>query len=255
MEKFFYKEAYEVSEDMPSWQIHERWCKRLGIKESVCREVNRIIDSFNHDNVKKLLKWRWVRESFESRDSIGELNSVIENSTIKEFRRDIYQVTSKLAEITNRFGEEGIKATFNHIALDRIAELIKQGFKKEEIREKLIKDDLMKYIPDYDQVFSDISKEVYPSESKIQRRKEFEESTKSGISGKFYIDGKSLPAPSGLVHIKGKIKRGEKIYVEWGAEAWEAQRGKICKFISNEDDLKKLIAEIKDYKRKITSQA
>ena len=43
-----------------------------------------------------------------------------------------------MANITNRFGEEGINATFNHIALDRIAELIELGFGKEEIKESLL---------------------------------------------------------------------------------------------------------------------
>ncbi len=30
---------------MPSWKIHEKWCKALGIKEEICKEVNKIINS------------------------------------------------------------------------------------------------------------------------------------------------------------------------------------------------------------------
>jgi len=42
---------------MPSWKIHEKWCKALGIKEEICKEVNRIIDSPPHDIVDRMLKW------------------------------------------------------------------------------------------------------------------------------------------------------------------------------------------------------
>ncbi len=221
--------------DMPSWKIHEKWCQALRVRKEVCKGVNKIIDSPPHDIVDNLLKWKWARDLFES----GKLRQPL-------FGGYYGIVTSELAEITNRFGEEGIKATFNHIALDRIAELIELGLKKEKIREKLIENDLMKYIPDYDQVFKDISKEVEPSKQKIERRKEFEELTRSGVYGVFYINSRPLPPVAGLNLIKSKIKKGERVYVKWGIDTYDALKGRIKKFISNEEELKKLINEIKN---------
>jgi len=222
---------------MPGWKIHEKWCRALGIKEEICKEVNRIIDSPPHDIVDKILKWGWARDSFES----GILNTPFGIVEGDEYQK----VTSELAEITNKFGEEGIKATFSHIALDRIAELIELGYNKEEIEEKLIANDLMKYIPDYDKAFREISEEVKPSEQKIKRRKEFEDLARSGIHGMFYIDGRFLPGVAGLNYLKGKIKKGNSVYVKWGIDAYDARRGRIGRFISNERELKELINEIK----------
>lgn len=105
-------------------------CQVLGIKE-ICREINRIIDSPLHNIVDKLLKWGWARELFEP----GKLNTSFGVVERDEHRK----ITSELAKITNRFGEEGIKATFSYIALDRIAELIELGFDKEKIRKNLLK--------------------------------------------------------------------------------------------------------------------
>jgi len=127
---------------MPSWKLHEKWCKALGICKEICREVNRIIDSPPHDVVDNLLRWNWARMAFES----GKLREPIHIVSGDDYEK----VTRELAEITNRFGVEGIKATFSHIALNRVAELIELGFDKEEIKRKLIENDLMKYIPNYD---------------------------------------------------------------------------------------------------------
>ncbi len=187
--------------DIPSWKIHEKWCEALGIRKEVCLKVNRIIDSPPHDSVDRLLKWGWARELFES----GELNMPI--GAIG--RDDYYKVTSKLAEITNKFGQEGVKATLSHVALNRIAELVELGFDKEGIRKKLIEADLMKYIPEYDQAFADVFHEVKPSESKIKRRKKFEELARSEVYGVFYTRGRLFPAVPGLVYVKSKIKKEE----------------------------------------------
>ncbi len=222
---------------MPSWKIHEKWCKALGIKEEICKEVNRIIDFPPHDIVDKILKWDWARDLFES----GKLNTSFGIVGGDEYQK----VASKLAKITNKFGEEGIKATFSHIALDRIAELIELGYNKGEIEKRLIANDLMKYIPDYDKVFREISEEVKPSEQKIKRKKEFEELARSEIYGMFYIDGRLLPAVAGLNYLKSKVKKGNIVYVKWGIDAYDARKGRIGKFISNEKELKELINEIK----------
>jgi len=224
---------------MPSWKLHEKWCKALGISEEICREINRIIDSPPHDVVDNLLRWNWARMAFES----GKLREPIHIVPGDDYEK----VTRELAEITNRFGVEGIKATFSHIALDRVAELIELGFDKEEIKRKLIENDLMKYIPDYDQVFADVSNEVKPSEQKIKWRKEFEGLAKSGVYGMFYIDGKYLPAAAGLIQIKSKIKKGKSVYVKWGIDADEARKGRIKKNVSNEKDLEELIRVIRGF--------
>jgi len=224
---------------MPSWKIHKKWCKALKVKEEICEKINRIIDDpSSHDIVDRVLKWGWARDAFES----GILSTPFCIVKGDEYEK----VTSKLAEITNKFGEEGIKATFSHIALDRIAELIELGYSKEEIRERLIENGLIEYIPDYDEVFRDVSREVKPSEQKIKRRKEFEELARSGRYGVFYVDGKILLGPAGLNYIKSRIRKGEEVYVKWGTNVERARRGRIRRFISNEEELWELIREIKD---------
>ena len=94
---------------MPSWRLHEKWCQSLGISKEVCREVNKIIDDpSHHDIVNKILKWGWARDAFESGKILTARGFMIPNPYGK--------VVSVLAEIVDKFGKEGIKATFNHIA-------------------------------------------------------------------------------------------------------------------------------------------
>ncbi len=193
---------------MASWKIHIKHCKKLGIKEEICRKVTRIIDSPPHDIEDMVLRKLWLRDAFES-------GNLFENPIAKLFiGKD--PLINELAEILRKFGRDGIIATFNHIALDRIAELIEQGFNKEEIRAKLLELDLMKYIADFDEAFSDISKEVKPSKKKISQREEFTEIVRYGVRGIFMIDDKFLPAPSALLKIKSKLKRGEIVRVRYG---------------------------------------
>ena len=170
-------------------------------------------------------------------------------SELKSYFKDYFkedpsygELISTLAEITVKFGEEGIKATFSHIALDRIAELRKRGFGKEKIKKKLIGDGLIRYIPDYDCVFEDIAKEV--DEKMIEWRKVVERSR--GVYGFFYIDDEklltSLPA---LLHIYSRVKKGETVYVKWGYNVSGALRGKITRFIRSERDLEDFLLLIK----------
>jgi len=223
---------------MPSWRLHEKWCQSLGISKEVCREVNKIIDDpSHHDIVNKILRWGWARDAFESGKIIAARGFMIPNPYGK--------VVSVLDKIVVKFGKEGIKATFNHIALDRIAELRKRGFGKEEIKKKLVDNNLIQYITDYDCVFEDIAKEVKPEEKKIKQRTEFEEIVKKGVRGVFYIDGRPLPGPAGLWHIYSRVKKGETVYVKWGYYTEDARRGKIKKFVHNERDLEDLISLIK----------
>jgi len=193
---------------MASWKIHIRHCKRLGIKEEICKEVTRIIDSPPHDIEDRLLRERWLRDAFKS-------GNLFENPIVKLFmRKDL--LINELAEILRKFGKDGIIATFNHIALDRIAELIEQGFNKEEIRVKLLELELIKYISDFDKAYNDISKEVKPSEKKIGQKEEFTKIVKCGVKGVFMIDGRLLPAPSALLKIQSKLKKGEIVRVRYG---------------------------------------
>ena len=94
-------------------------------------------------------------------------------------------------------------------------------------------------------MFEDIAKEVKPEEKKIKQRAKFEEIVKKGVRGVFYIDGKLLPGPAGLLHIYSRVKKGETVYVKWGYYTEDARRGKIKKFVHNERDLEDLISLIK----------
>jgi len=197
------------------------------------------VDRPPHDIVDQLLKKGWARQAFES-GILTEGICVIPGD-------DIGKLTTELAEITNRFGREGIRATFNHIALDYIAELIELGYNKEEIQERLINNALMSYISDYEQAFADISRESKPSSAKVQRRKEFEELAKSGVHGVFIVDyghPPLSPAPA-LNRIKSKLKKGETVCVKWGVDAYDAKKGRISRKLCKMEDLAELIAEIK----------
>jgi len=201
---------------MASWKIHIKHCKKLGIKEEICKKVTQIIDSPPHDIEDTVLYKKWLREAFES-------GNLFEDPIVKLFiGRD--PLFNELAEILRKFGKDGIIATFNHIALDRIAELIEQGFNKEEIRAKLLKLDLMKYISDFDEAYNDISKEVKPSKKKISQREEFTEIVKCGVRGVFIIDGEFLPAPSALLKIKSKLKKGEIVRVRYGRNYYSCDK-------------------------------
>jgi len=226
---------------MPSWSIHKKWCKALGIKEEVCQEVNKIIDSSPHDIEDRLLKWEWAREAFES-GKIKESFCVVHGD-------DHEKLTKELAEITNKFGQEGIKATFNHIALDRIAELIQSGFDKEQIRKKLIEYKLMDYVPDYEKVFRDISREVKSAPLRIQKRKEFEKLARSGVYGMFVVDGSLLPPVAALLRMRSKLAKGKSVYVKWDVDAYKARAGRIKRTLYRMDDLWELIREIKQFKK------
>lgn len=226
---------------MTSWAIHEKWCQKLGISKIVCREVNKIIDRPPHDVVDNLLKMKWAREAFEA----GKLTE-----EMFQFKEIYAQLTRDLAEITNKFGEEGIKATYNHIALDYIDELIRLGFKKKEILRKLTENDLTEYIPDYDEVFSDVSKVSKPSKQKIEHREKFEKLVKRGVKGMLIVANQSLPAPAGLVKLEGRIRKGESTNVKWGCNEDSARQGMIHRRISTRAELEDLIEEIKKQQKR-----
>jgi len=202
----------------------EKWFqsleRELGISKEVCMRIKlRELDHLASE-LKSYLKGYFIGDP-----SYGEL-------------------VSTLAEIIVKFGKEGIKATFSHIALDRIAELRKRGFGKEEIKKELTFTGLIQYIPNYDCVFEDIAKEVKPSEKMIEWRGVAERS--SGVHGFFYIDDEklltSLPA---LMHIYSRVKKGETVCVKWGCNVSDAVRGMITRFIRSERDLEDFLSLIK----------
>ncbi|MGQ4876549.1 MAG: hypothetical protein ACP6IY_20990 [Promethearchaeia archaeon] len=225
---------------MPSWKIHEKWCEILGISREVCKEINKIIDLPPHDIVKKLLRWGWAREAFEK-------GMIKETFRIK--KGDEYdKLFSELAEITNKYGGEGIRATFCHIALDKIAELIKMGLKKDDIEQKLNKENLMGYIYDFNAVYNDISKEINPSSNKIQRRIEFNNTVRSGVKGIIRIDfDKPLSAPAALIRLKSLLNKGKKVHVKW-QDTFSNPRNTYYDELSNEKDLNKFTKKIKEFK-------
>ena len=90
-------------------------------------------------------------------------------------------------------------------------------------------------------MFEDIAKEVKPEEKKIKQRAKFEEIVKKGVRGVFYIDGRPLPGPAGLLHIYSRVKKGETVYVKWGYDSYYARRGRI-KFVHSERDLEDLLS-------------
>ncbi|MCW3132390.1 MAG: hypothetical protein N2V73_06710 [Candidatus Methanospirare jalkutatii] len=207
----------------------ERWCRSLGISKEECMRIKlRELDHLANE-----LK-SYFKDYFKEDPSYGEL-------------------VSTLAEITVKFGEEGIKATFSHIALDRIAELRKIGLGKEKIKEKLIGDGLIWYIPDYDCVFEDIAKEVKPNEKIIEWRKEWKKVAERsrGVRGFFYIDGEKFlagspsPVPA-LLHVYSRVKKGETVCVKW-----EYRRGIITRFIRSERDFEDFLSLIKRISKEI----
>lgn len=227
---------------MPSWKIHEKWCKALGVRREVCQKINKIVDLPPHDIEDKMLKEKWLREAFES--GMPKDNPLLTLAKTGSISESYEKLIAELNEITFKFGGEGIRATFCHIALDRIAELIELGFNREKIKERLIENELMSYVPDYDQVFTEISREARPSPTKMQRRKEFEELAKSGVHGVFVVDGVLLPPTPALVKIKSKLKKSEIVYIEWGSNVYEARKGRIRRTLYKLEDLAELIKEV-----------
>lgn len=237
---------------MPSWDLHEKWCQALGISRAVCEEVNRTIDRVPHDIEDEILKQKWLREAFRKgkiRHNQREAKEI--GKTFSKFfaNRIHEELFCELTEITNKFGEEGIKATFCHIALDRVAELIMMGMKKEKIMEGLREKGLINYIVDFDKVFQDISKKVKPIPHLIKRRETFEKLAKlaKGVYGVFSVNRVNLSPLPALLKIESELRKGDSVEVEWGENHYvvSKRRAKIKKVLHSEEDMMNLIEDIK----------
>jgi len=80
---------------MPSWKIHNKWARKMGLDETIMRWVNKLIDfprDGGHD----------------------------------EGRRNIKALVSEGYEVYERYGEEGLKAYVLHHLLDETYETLRR---------------------------------------------------------------------------------------------------------------------------------
>jgi hypothetical protein len=80
---------------MPSWKMHNKWARKMGLNETVLNEVNKLID-FPRDG-----------KHDEGRKSIATL-------------------VSEGYEVYERYGEEGLKAYVLHHLLDEVYEILRR---------------------------------------------------------------------------------------------------------------------------------
>lgn len=131
---------------MPSWRIHDKWSKRLGVREEISKEINELID-FPY---KWLMKKHGKEIEMENKIIIHTSNPCLALISLFKLKHlgikighDIGRKRKWQAELLFKcvyyhYGEEGVKAAILHHALDYIERV---SFEKIEtlsrIREKL----------------------------------------------------------------------------------------------------------------------
>lgn len=148
---------------MPSWVIHDKWAKKMGISERISREINELID-FPH-------RWFSRRKDRSNHESIAEISVKL---FIKDQKHDIgggckfYKRYFVLKFIDEVFGYEGVEAAILHYALDYIADYLRFYLFKidntmliERLKHKFR--DLLKYYQNDIELkpFAKISEEVF----------------------------------------------------------------------------------------------
>ena len=114
---------------MPSWEIHEKYAKLMGIPVEVAGEVDKLIDSLGiHDFYDLFLERSSKPRDPETVSYINYLKSIgatrllgIRSIRVRSyvFKSSLF-ITSQFYEKLKTYGEDGLKAFFLHMFLDLI---------------------------------------------------------------------------------------------------------------------------------------
>lgn len=120
---------------MPTWIIHDRWARKLGISKEVSKYVNNLIDAIEEG---KLLPQEYL--DFVDKESKKEANSKkkVVSVSLKERtlshdsgrRKDIRWLSAKIQlRFLRQKGEDYINAWYLHQALDYLDQDIREFMK------------------------------------------------------------------------------------------------------------------------------
>ena len=122
---------------MPSWKIHEKYWRRLGIPPKIGREVDRLIDSIGLAKARSLINDLIRKGKFPiqtAQDFLKLIKAWYEFGSHDAFR-------ALLEYIQERYGEYGVKVLFLHYLLDFIDRKFKEGYySSEKIKAELKKE-------------------------------------------------------------------------------------------------------------------
>jgi len=133
---------------MPSWRLHEKWTMKMGIPETVCKEINELVDSPR--------RWLNKKEHPEVRPSRFLLFCHIADKRghdVGKSDKRLYERRIVLEYIYEIFGLEGVKAAILHYVLDTMVSLLR--FYTAKIRDEVLKIRLRHKFRDLLQYYSD----------------------------------------------------------------------------------------------------
>lgn len=133
---------------MPSWKIHRKWARRLGIPDNISKEVDELID-FPEEWFKK--KYPKEHEKVFSGQKMWALSTILgeKEPCVRFFvlslcsgrfghdmgRKRKWQRDFQLECVYKHYGLDGVKAVVLHHALDYIEKV--SFFEKEKVLQKL----------------------------------------------------------------------------------------------------------------------
>ena len=240
---------------MPSWKIHRKWGKELGIPENIVDEVNMLID----------FPEEWFKEKYPERydrivnglEEVRLLDVLDKDPCIALFkaslavnmlghdvgRRRKWQRDLQLECAFKHYGDLGVKAALLHHALDYIwatANLFEKQEIMMRINQKLYEESFGNILSEILSFISAHWEEILQDVKKSPPQKKHPRKGGMGIKGIFIVDGIILTPAAAISKIYKEVKCGKSVYVEWQYNSYEIRR-----IISNESELDDLISEIK----------
>ncbi len=105
---------------MPSWGIHEKYARLMGIPVEVAREINRLIDD---------PRWHDFFDVALERFETPSLRVIGGRIIIYYFKGSIFYTPAweHVRRIIDRYGDDGWKAFFLHVWLDLIERNMRSG--------------------------------------------------------------------------------------------------------------------------------
>ena len=241
---------------MPSWRIHRKWTRKLGIPDEVANEINKLIDfpekwfkeeyPKEYDKIMNGLEVLRITDVLERDPCIGLLKSSLAMNVFgHDFgRRRKWQEELQLNCVFNHYGTRGVEAALLHHILDYL-ETTTASFERHDVLER-IKQKLQGTQFDYllfklisfvnthwDEILQDLN------ERSIRRRTSG--ASIKGIKGVFTVDGEILPPRPAILKIRKEIKNGKRVWVEWSYDSHKVE-STIC----SESELNNLILKIKN---------
>ncbi len=103
---------------MPSWNVHEKYCRLMGISIDVCRDVNKLVDD---------VRWHDFFDGMLSRSETPVLRVLGGRIVMYNFYSSTLYTNQQLRKWLEERGEDAFKAFFLHMFLDLIERNMRSG--------------------------------------------------------------------------------------------------------------------------------